>query len=61
VNAARLWLVEGYTTREKTAQLRRMVAKTRGQEYADQLLEEMRAQWRSRSQWMGEQPTGPPA
>lgn len=52
IRAARLWLSEGYTTAEKVRALHRTLAASRGQDYADAMRDEMRAQWRVRSEWM---------
>jgi hypothetical protein len=52
VMEARARLREGYTTREKVDELMRRVASKRGQAAADQLREDMRAQWKTRSEWM---------
>jgi hypothetical protein len=56
---ARARLREGYTTRDKVAELMRIVAAKRGQAAAEQLRVDMREQWRTRSQWMTGQGTGP--
>lgn len=52
VMEARARLREGYTTRAKVDELCRRVAAKRGQAAADQLREDMRAQWRTRAEWM---------
>lgn len=52
VRAARAWLRDGFTTPAKVDQLRRMVTPSRGRDYADQLIECMRTQWKKRSEWM---------
>jgi hypothetical protein len=52
VMEARARLREGYTTREKVDELMRRVASKRGRAAADQLREDMRAQWKTRSEWM---------
>lgn len=52
VMEARARLREGYTTRAKVDELCRQVAAKRGQAAADQLREDMRAQWRTRGEWM---------
>ena len=61
IRAARAWLRDGYTTLDKVKALHRLVAASRGADYADRLREEMRQQWRSRAQWMDEAAAGPPA
>lgn len=50
---ARARLREGYTTRARVDDLCRRVAAKRGQAAADQLREDMRAQWHTRQQWLG--------
>jgi hypothetical protein len=52
VMEARARLREGYTTRAKVDELCRRVAAKRGQAAADQLREDMRAQWKTRAEWM---------
>lgn len=52
VMEARARLREGYTTRAKVDELMLAVAKRRGQAAADQLREDMRAQWLTRSEWL---------
>lgn len=52
IRAARLWLSEGYTTPEKVRTLHRTLAASRGQDYADAMRDEMRAQWRTRAEWL---------
>lgn len=52
VMEARARLREDYTTRAKVDELCRRVAVRRGQAAADQLREDMRAQWRTRNEWM---------
>ena len=56
---ARARLREGFDTREKVADLATRVAKKRGQPAADQLVQDMREQWKTRHEWMGDA-TGPP-
>jgi hypothetical protein len=56
---ARARLREGFTTRAKVDELVIRVAKKRGQHAADQLREDMRAQWKIRHEWVGAA-TGPP-
>lgn len=59
---ARARLREGFTTRTKVDELVIRVAKKRGQQAADQLRDDMRAQWKIRHEWMGMgTATGPPA
>lgn len=53
---ARARLRDGYTTRAKVDELCHLVAAKRGQAAADKLREDMRAQWRTRSQWMWSAP-----
>jgi hypothetical protein len=52
VRAARLWLGDGYVTREKIAKLRRLLISSRGPQYADEMIAEMRTQWSTRPTWM---------
>lgn len=52
VMEARARLREGYTTRAKVDELMLTVAKRRGQAAADRLREDMREQWKTRSEWM---------
>lgn len=49
---ARARLREGFTTAAKVDGLMRKVAAKRGQAAADQLREDMRAQWRTRREWL---------
>lgn len=49
---ARARLREGFTTSAKVDELMRKVAAKRGQAAADQLREDMRAQWRTRREWL---------
>lgn len=60
VMEARARLREGFDTRPKVAELAMRVAKKRGQRAADQLVQDMREQWKIRHEWMGSA-TGPPA
>jgi len=50
---ARYHLRRGYTTDSKVNQLIETVASHRGQQAADQLRADMRAQWRNRGAWLG--------
>jgi hypothetical protein len=52
VMEARARLREGYTTRAKVDELMRQVAARREKAAADQLRQDMRAQWQTRSDWM---------
>lgn len=56
---ARARLREGFDTREKVAELASRVAKNRGQRAADQLVQDMREQWKIQHEWM-RVATGPP-
>lgn len=49
---ARARLREGYVTREKVDQLMAKVTKHRGERAAEQLRDDMRAQWKVRREWM---------
>lgn len=49
---ARTWLRNGYNTPERIQELTLMIAKRRGQVSAERLIEEMRRQWRRRSEWL---------
>lgn len=48
---ARDWLRQGYTTQQKVGELRTRIAGKRGDAAADEVLEEMRRQWRIRREW----------
>lgn len=50
---ARSWLRQGYTSPEKVAELAAAVTAKRGAAAAEALREEMRRQWRIRTEWMG--------
>lgn len=50
---AREWLRLGYATPNRIAELRMRITAKRGAEAAERLIEEMRRQWRTRSEWMG--------
>jgi hypothetical protein len=52
VSEARARIREGYTTPEKVDELMHRVAAKRGQHAAEQLRDDMRAQWRSRGEWL---------
>lgn len=49
---ARTWLRNGYNTPERIQELTLMIANRRGQVSAERLIEEMRRQWRRRSEWL---------
>ncbi|WP_313211506.1 DUF7696 family protein [Stutzerimonas nitrititolerans] len=49
---ARTWLRNGYDTPERIQELTLTIAKRRGQASAERLVEEMRRQWRRRSEWL---------
>jgi len=49
---ARYWLRCGYTTPERLVDLRE-VLKKRGDAAIENLIEEMRRQWRQRLEWLG--------
>lgn len=49
---ARHYLRQGYTDPASVAMLMERIRKNRGQEAADQLLADMREQWRRRRQWL---------
>ncbi|HYG06878.1 MAG TPA: hypothetical protein VD865_10790 [Stenotrophomonas sp.] len=49
---ARHYLRQGYTDSASVAMLMERIRKNRGQEAADQLLADMREQWRRRRQWL---------
>lgn len=48
---ARARLREGYSTPERVAELVKLVSKKRGELAAQQLVEDMRKQWRCRHEW----------
>ncbi|MHB0819872.1 DUF7696 family protein [Stutzerimonas stutzeri] len=48
---ARTWLRKGYRTADRIAELRTVITKHRGAAGAERLIEEMRRQWRRRSEW----------
>lgn len=50
---ARQWLRLGYTSEAMVDELREKVAAKRGAAAAERLIEEMRNQWRRRSEWLG--------
>ncbi|PKG93617.1 hypothetical protein CXF92_12610 [Pseudomonas sp. Choline-3u-10] len=49
---ARTWLRKGYSTPERIKELTELIAKKRGQASAEGLVDEMRRQWRRRSEWL---------
>lgn len=49
---ARTWLRKGYVTADKITELNAIIAKHRGTAGAAHLVEEMRRQWRRRSEWL---------
>lgn len=49
---ARTWLRRGYCTPEKVYDLKEMLLRKRSQEAIEQLIQEMRNQWRIRHQWL---------
>jgi len=49
---ARTWLRKGYVTPDKIAELSELIAKHRGAASTAHLVEEMRRQWRRRSEWL---------
>ncbi|WP_312477954.1 DUF7696 family protein [Stutzerimonas nitrititolerans] len=49
---ARTWLRNGYDTPERIEEFTLMIVKKRGQASAERLVEEMRRQWRRRSEWL---------
>ena len=49
---ARTWLRKGYSTRERTEELAQSITKRRGHAATERLVEEMRRQWRRRSEWL---------
>lgn len=51
---ARQWLREGYTTRNKVADLMERIEKKRGMTAALELRQEMLRQWERRAEWQGE-------
>lgn len=53
---ARHYLRQGYTTAEQVHELRQRIAAKRGAAAADELIEEMRRQWRTRAEWMSPAP-----
>ena len=48
---ARYWLKQGYITEAKVNELMPRVAAKRGRAAADQLRDDMRAQWKIRTTW----------
>lgn len=48
---ARTWLRKGYDSTARIAELTELIRQKRGQAAAERLVEEMRRQWRQRSQW----------
>jgi len=53
---ARHYLREGYTTAEMVCGLRKRIAEKRGAAAAEEVIEEMRRQWRTRAEWMSPEP-----
>ncbi|AEB58182.1 DUF7696 family protein [Ectopseudomonas mendocina] len=49
---ARHWLCLGYTSEAMVDELREKVAAKRGAAAAERLIEEMRRQWKCRSEWL---------
>lgn len=49
---ARTWLRKGYTSTERIRHLTEMIGQKRGAAAAERLVEEMRTQWRRRSEWL---------
>lgn len=49
---ARTWLRKGYDTPERIQALTELIAKRRGPAATERLVEEMRRQWRRRSEWL---------
>lgn len=49
---ARTWLRKGYVTADKITELSALITKHRGAASAARLVEEMRRQWRRRSEWL---------
>lgn len=49
---ARTWLRKGYVTADKITELSAIIAKHRGATGAAHLVEEMRRQWRRRTEWL---------
>lgn len=49
---AREWLRRGYTTQAKVKELQQRISKRRGADAATRLVEEMREQWKTKSEWM---------
>lgn len=49
---ARDWLRRGYNNRVRIEELKKAIASKRGPAAAEQLIEEMRRQWRRRAEWM---------
>lgn len=52
---ARYWLNQGYISEEKVGELKERLAKQRGAQAVEALVEEMRSQWRRRYEWLGVQ------
>ncbi|ERI50888.1 hypothetical protein N878_07600 [Pseudomonas sp. EGD-AK9] len=50
---ARHWLRLGYTGEDTVAELREKITAKRGSAAAERLIEEMRRQWKRRSEWFG--------
>jgi len=49
---ARTWLRNGYNTPARIQELTLLISKKRGLDGAARLVEEMRRQWRRRSEWL---------
>lgn len=49
---ARTWLRKGYVSADKITELSVLITKHRGAAGAARLVEEMRCQWRRRSEWL---------
>ncbi len=49
---ARTWLRKGYVSADKITELSVLITKHRGAAGAAHLVEEMRRQWRRRSEWL---------
>ncbi|PZP26712.1 DUF7696 family protein [Pseudomonas kuykendallii] len=50
---ARYWLKRGFTSKEKVAELEKLLTSTRGANGVAYLVEEMRRQWGRRAEWLG--------
>lgn len=51
---ARYWLRQGFNTPEKVKALTQTISQKRGPQAAAELIDEMRAQWRTRSEWLAD-------